>query len=97
MLLTNKDYTCMYNASVVMAEEMKAAGINAQLKVVDWPAAVAMRRKPDSGWNYFYTGWGTEPSLGPIPTMQCLVPPDPVYAPPPGKSRSGPGRRSSGT
>jgi peptide/nickel transport system substrate-binding protein len=86
VLLTNKDYTYMYNASVVMAEEMKAVGINAQLKIVDWPTAVAMRQKPDSGWNYFYTGWGTEPSLGPIPTMQVLVPPNPVYAPPPGKA-----------
>ena len=36
-LLTNKDYTYMYNASLVMAEQMKAVGINAQLKIVDWP------------------------------------------------------------
>ena len=67
----------MYNASVVMAE---------QLKVVDWPTAVAMRQKADSGWNYFYTGWGTEPSLGPIPTMQVLVPPNPVYCRSPGST-----------
>ena len=44
---------------------------------------MAMRQKPDSGWNFFYTGWGTEPSLGPIPTMQVLVPPNPVYVPRP--------------
>jgi peptide/nickel transport system substrate-binding protein len=85
VLLTNKDYNWMFNISVVMAAELNAVGINAQLKVVDWPTAVAMRQKPDSGWNYFYTGWGTEPSLGPIPTMQVLVPPSPVYAPKPGQ------------
>ncbi len=84
-LLTNKDYTYMYNASVVMAEQLRAIGLNIELKITDWPTAVAMRQKPDSGWNYFYTGWGTEPSLGPIPTMQVLVPPNPVYAPKPGE------------
>jgi peptide/nickel transport system substrate-binding protein len=85
VLLTNKDYTSMYNAALVMAEELKAIGINAQLRVVDWPTSIAMRQKPNSGWNYFFTGWGTEPSLGPIPTMQVLVPPNPVYSPKPGK------------
>ncbi len=83
VLLTNKDYTSMYNAALVMSEQMKAVGINAQLKVVDWPTSIAMRQKPDSGWNFFFTGWGTEPSLGPIPTMQVLVPPNPVYVPKP--------------
>ncbi len=85
VLLTNKDYTSMYNAALVMAEQLKAIGINARLKVVDWPTSIAMRQKPDSGWNYFFTGWGTEPSLGPIPTMQVLVPPHPVYSPKPGQ------------
>jgi peptide/nickel transport system substrate-binding protein len=85
VLLTNKDYTSMYNAALVMAEQLKAIGVNAQLRVVDWPTSIAMRQKPSSGWNYFFTGWGTEPSLGPIPTMQVLVPPNPVYAPRPGE------------
>ena len=83
VLLTNKDYTSMYNAALVMSEQMKAVGIDAQLKVVDWPTSIAMRQKPDSGWNFFFTGWGTEQSLGPIPTMQVLVPPNPVYVPKP--------------
>jgi peptide/nickel transport system substrate-binding protein len=75
----------MYNAALVMAEQLKAIGVNASLKVVDWPTSIALRRKPDSGWNYFFTGWGTEPSLGPVPTMQVLVPPSPVYSPKPGE------------
>ncbi|MBV9735441.1 MAG: hypothetical protein JO209_05985 [Acidisphaera sp.] len=81
VLLTNKDYTSMYNAALVMSAQMKSIGIDAQLRVVDWPTSVAMRQKPESGWNFFFSGWGTEPSLGPIPTMQVLVPPNPVYAP----------------
>jgi peptide/nickel transport system substrate-binding protein len=84
ILLTNKDYTSMYNAALVMAEQLKAIGVNAQLKMVDWPTSIAMRQKWDSGWNFFFTGWGTEPSLGVVPTMQVLVPSNPVYIPKPG-------------
>jgi peptide/nickel transport system substrate-binding protein len=85
VLLTNKDYSFLYNAAVVMSEELKAVGINAQLTVLDWPSAIAMRAKPDSAWNFFYTGWGTEPSLGAIPTMQQMMPPNPAYFPAPGQ------------
>ncbi len=49
MLLTNKDYPSMYNAALVMSEQLKAVGINAQLKVVDWPTSVNMALKPDTG------------------------------------------------
>ena len=93
VLLTNKDYTSMYNAALVMSEQMKAVGINAQLKVVDWPTSIAMRQKPDSGWNFFFTGWGTEPSLGPIATMQVLVPPQSGLRAKAGSGRSGTGCR----
>jgi peptide/nickel transport system substrate-binding protein len=44
-----------------------------------------MRQRPDSVWNFFFTGWGTEPSLGPIPTMQQMMPPNPAYFPKPGQ------------
>ncbi len=37
ILLTNKDYTSMYNAALVVSEQLKAVGINAKLDVVDWP------------------------------------------------------------
>ena len=30
----------MYNAALVMAEQLKAVGIKAELKVVDWPTSV---------------------------------------------------------
>ena len=42
VLLTDKDYPPMYNSALVMAEQLKAVGINAQLKVVDWPTSVQM-------------------------------------------------------
>ena len=46
----------MYNAAIVMAEQLKAVGIKAELKVVDWPTSVSMQRKNEPGWNFFFTG-----------------------------------------
>ena len=79
VLLTNKDYPAMYNSALVMQQQMQAIGINAQLKVVDWPTSVQMALKPDTGWNFFYTGWGTQPALGALATMQLFVQPGAVY------------------
>jgi peptide/nickel transport system substrate-binding protein len=81
VLLTNKDYPAMYNSALVMQQAMQAIGINAQLKVVDWPTSVQMALKPDTGWNFFYTGWGTQPALGTLATMQLFVQPNAVYMP----------------
>jgi peptide/nickel transport system substrate-binding protein len=81
VLLTDKDYQPMYNSAVVMAEQMKAIGINAQLKVVDWPTSVNMALKADTGWNYFFTGWGTQPALGALDTIQLMMGPNPPYFP----------------
>jgi peptide/nickel transport system substrate-binding protein len=40
VLLTDKDYAPMYNSALVMQQQLQAIGINAQLKVVDWPTSV---------------------------------------------------------
>ena len=81
VLLTDKDYPAMYNSALVMQQEMQAIGINAELKVVDWPTSANMALKPDTGWNFFYTGWGTQPALGALATMQFFVMPGAVYMP----------------
>jgi peptide/nickel transport system substrate-binding protein len=85
VLLTNKDYPAMYNAALVMQQQMQAIGINAQLKVVDWPTSVQMALKSDTGWNFFHTGWGTQPALGAFATMQLFVRPGAVFMPKDGK------------
>jgi peptide/nickel transport system substrate-binding protein len=64
-----------------MQQELQTVGINAQLKVLDWPTSVQMALKGDSGWNFFYTGWGTQPALGALATMQLLVEPSAAYRP----------------
>jgi peptide/nickel transport system substrate-binding protein len=81
VLLTNKDYTSMYNAALVVQEQLKAVAINAELKVVDWPTSVQMSQKSDSGWNIFFSGWGTQPALGALATMAFLAPPGAQYRP----------------
>jgi peptide/nickel transport system substrate-binding protein len=71
----------MYNSALVMQQQLQAIGINAQLKVVDWPTSVQMALKGDTGWNYFYTGWGTQPALGALATMNFFVEPNATYRP----------------
>lgn len=85
VLLTDKDYPPMYNSALVMQQELQAVGINAQLKVTDWPTSVQLSQHSDSGWNFFYTGWGTQPALGALATMQFFAPPNAVYRPAEGK------------
>jgi peptide/nickel transport system substrate-binding protein len=81
VLLTNKDYTSMYNAALVVQEQLKSVGINAEVKVVDWPTSVQMSLKPDTGWNLFFSGWGTQPALGALATMAFMAPPLAQYMP----------------
>ena len=80
VLLTNKDYSSMYNAALVMAEQLKAIGIKAELKVVDWPTSTQMAKTRD-GWNYTFTGWGSETAVGALGIMQDLIPPSMQFMP----------------
>ena len=86
ILLTNREYAAMYNASVVMQEQMKAVGINAELLTLDWPAALTMSQKQDQGWNYFYTGWTTVTAQGGIQSLRFLADPINVHKPRDNKS-----------
>lgn len=81
ILLTNKDYTSMYNAALVISEQLKAVGINARLDVVDWPTSIQRQERESTGWNFYFTGWGTQPALGALATMKFLAPPTSVYKP----------------
>jgi peptide/nickel transport system substrate-binding protein len=87
VLLTNKDYPSMYNAALVMSQQMQAVGIKAELKVVDWPTSVQMQGQasPSPGWNFFFTGYGTQPALGALATMNFFMGTNPNYKPKPGQ------------
>jgi len=75
ILLTNRDYPNMFMAATMMAEQMKSIGINAELLVIDWPASVNMYRNQDDGWHLFFTGWGTNSSLGGAAALRFCTPP----------------------
>jgi peptide/nickel transport system substrate-binding protein len=81
ILLTDKDYPPMYNSALVMQQQLQAVGINAQLKVVDWPTSVRLSQASDGSWNFFFSGWGTPPALGALATMQLFADPNAVYRP----------------
>jgi peptide/nickel transport system substrate-binding protein len=63
VLITNSDYQTMYNAAIVMAEQMKAFGLNVKTEVSDWPTQRKKREDPKA-WNFYFTGFGTGPSVG---------------------------------
>lgn len=82
IILTNRDYPPMYNAALVMQQQMRAIGINANLRVVDWPTSVQMSQRLNSDeWHFYHSGWGTQPALGALATMQFLVSPNAAYRP----------------
>ncbi len=72
ILLTNKDYSSDYNAALVVSEQLKAVGINTQLQVVDFPTSVKTWQQPE-GWNFFFSGFGTPPSLGPLAVIRFMT------------------------
>src|SRR5690606_4502119 len=82
IILTNRDYPPMYNSALVMQQQLQAVGIKAELRVVDWPTSVQMSQKVNSTeFHFFHSGWGTQPALGALPTMQFLVSPGAQYRP----------------
>jgi peptide/nickel transport system substrate-binding protein len=74
VLITNSDYQTMYNAAIVMAEQMKAFGLNVKTEVSDWPTQRKKREDPKA-WNFYFTGFGTGPSVGPAAALIDLLPP----------------------
>ena len=79
ILLTNKDYPSLYNTALVTAQQLKAAGINAQLQVLDWPTALQTSIKGSNAWNIFFTGWITYVAQGGMQTLRPMAEPDPVF------------------
>ena len=86
VLLTNRDYVQMYNASVMMNEQLKAVGINSELLVLDWPAALDKSNKDTTGWNFFFSGWTSVVAQGGLQSLRFLGDPFNVHKPRDNKS-----------
>jgi peptide/nickel transport system substrate-binding protein len=86
VLMTNKDYPSLYNSALVMSQQLKSVGINAELLVLDWPTALQKSMKGTLDWNFFFTGWITYVAVGGVQTLRPMAEPNPVYTPPGGKT-----------
>ena len=75
IVMTNTDYPWMYNAALVMNEQLKAVGFKTRLEVTDWPTTRTIQQKDLDKWNFYFTGFGTGPSIGPRAAISDLVPP----------------------
>jgi peptide/nickel transport system substrate-binding protein len=65
-ILTSRQYDFHYNLASLMVEQLKRAGINSELNVVDWSTLV-QRRNDSSAWDMYVTHSGLlpEPMLSP--------------------------------
>jgi peptide/nickel transport system substrate-binding protein len=87
VLITNTDYQNMYNASLVMAEQLKALGMTVKIEVSDWPTVRKKQADKSYPWNFYFTGFGTGPAVGASGALLDLIPPtalqhtpgDPVF------------------
>ncbi|MDO8358759.1 MAG: ABC transporter substrate-binding protein [Devosia sp.] len=71
-ILTDSNIPEHGRSAVVIAEQLKAAGINAVINQVDWPTALKLRME-DTGWNGWTLQMGIEPYLGPVAIMSTLT------------------------
>jgi peptide/nickel transport system substrate-binding protein len=58
--MVTTSYTYHYNASVVIAKQLKDAGFNIDLQIYDW-ATLVSRRAQSNLWDIFYTTHGFVP------------------------------------
>jgi peptide/nickel transport system substrate-binding protein len=76
-IVTNRDYEYMYAEAVEVARQLNEAGINAELEVLDWSAALALLNEP-TGWDMFASSAIFKPS--PL-DWYIIIAPDALLAP----------------
>jgi peptide/nickel transport system substrate-binding protein len=65
ILQTSANYPSFRDAILVLSEEMKAAGMNVRVDVVDWTTNASNMQRGTGKWNVSTTGFCSNPLLGP--------------------------------
>ncbi|MBL8696775.1 MAG: ABC transporter substrate-binding protein [Alphaproteobacteria bacterium] len=73
VLQTNASYSYMRDSIVFLVEAMKAAGMNPEVSMVDWPTNASNMQSGNGGWNVSVTGFCSGPLLGPQQWRPLLV------------------------
>lgn len=70
--LSTRQYDIIDKPAQVASQQMREAGMNVNLEIVDW-ATLVSRRGQEAGWHFFTTGWGqpNDPSL--YPFLSCAA------------------------
>ena len=73
IVMTNNDYSYMYNAAMIMSAQLRAVGFRTRLEVTDWPTTRTIRANQPDKWSFYFTGWGTGPALGPRSAVSDMM------------------------
>ena len=65
VLQTNSTFSYMRDAILVLAGQLREAGMNTEVQVVDWMTNSANLRRGSGNWNVTSAGFCTQPLLGP--------------------------------
>ncbi len=65
VLQTNSTFSYMRDAILVLAGQLREAGVTTEVKVVDWLTNSTNLRRGTGNWNVTATGFCTQPLLGP--------------------------------
>lgn len=58
-IMTTRDYPHLYNAAVVIQEQLREAGFNAELAIFDWPTLMDKQENDPKAWDVLITGSST--------------------------------------